>query len=366
MASKTILIKAEQAAQAVGQFQAELGDFSPAMILYFASSVCKGIEVELEKAFPGIPSVGSTSHSEYCCDKFVEDSISFLALDQDTVADVDIRIVEGISSYPDFQDTLNQVHDYFGGYDTILENFDKYVGIVLFEASAKAEEHCMDKLGNATDIIYVGGTSSEKDGYSRVYANGKAYTDAAILATLKTVSGYKFLKTQSAKVYSKEGYTVTKCDMKTRTMYQLDGRPVGEVYAEALGVDPAKISDYFVSNPLGVVAGDEIFIRTFNEVQADGGITLHCAIPEGTEIHVLEIGDIIADTKAALDSVITEPAAAVINFNCLYRSFEVINKNLVPEYCALFGQYPSIGFSTAGEAFLGHINETSTILILNA
>ena len=42
-----------------------------------------------------------------------------------------------------------------------------------------------------------------------------------------------------------------------------------------------------------------------------------------------------------------------------------MNQNLVQTYCDLFGRYTSIGFSTSGEAYLGHINETSTVLIIN-
>ncbi len=366
MAAKTILIQTGQTASAVEQFKTELGNFSPALILYFASSIYKGIEIELENAFPGIPSIGSTSHSEYCGSHFVEDSIVFLVLDQDTIADVDIHVVEGISAYPDFQDTIAEIHAHFGGYDVIKNNFEKYAGIVLFEASARAEEHCMEQLNKATELLYVGGTSSEKDGYSRIYANGRSYVDAAILATFQTVSGCKYLKTQSAHRINDKTYTVTKCDMRTRTMYELDNRPVSEVYAEALGVPPTEIIDHFVSNPLGILINGEVYVRTFNNIQEDGSITLHCGIPEGTELFIMESGDIIEDTRRDLEKTITEPAAAVINFNCYYRTFEVLDKGLLHEYCSLLGQYPSMGFSTAGEAFIGHINETSTILILNA
>ncbi len=114
---------------------------------------------------------------------------------------------------------------------------------------------------------------------------------------------------------------------------------------------------------MGIVADGEIFVRTFNELK-DGGITLHCGLPEGAEINVLKIGDIVHDTREALDNIITYEPAGVINFNCLYRTFEILNKDLTGPYCALFGRYPSIGFSTGGEAFLGHINETSTILVI--
>lgn len=222
----------------------------------------------------------------------------------------------------------------------------------------------MDRLGTVTDLLFVGGSSSAADsGQSLVYANGQSYSGAAVLAILKTVNGYDVFKTQSAHILSERKLLVTKSDMRNRILYEFDGRPCGEVYAEVLGVPQDEIQNYFVSNPLGVVADGEIFVRTFNQIQ-DGGITLHCGLPEGTEINVLKIGNIVDDTKKALDQAITYQPAGLINFNCLYRTLEIQNENQVEPYCALFGQYPSIGFSTNGEAFFGHINETSTVLVI--
>ena len=99
---------------------------------------------------------------------------------------------------------------------------------------------------------------------------------------------------------------MTKSDLPNRILYEFDGRPCGKVYAEVLEVPTEEIPNYFVSNPLGIVADGEIFMRTF----------------------------------------------------------EMLNKKLTADYCALWGRYPSIGFSTGREAFLGHINETSTVLII--
>ena len=48
-----------------------------------------------------------------------------------------------------------------------------------------------------------------------------------------------------------------------------------------------------------MICPNEIFVRTFDQIK-DGGITLHCGLPEGAEINVLKIGDIVADTKQAL------------------------------------------------------------------
>lgn len=364
MAIKTLSIKGSDSSDVASQVRQTLGDFEPKLLLFFASSVYEEPGAALKKAFPMSEVIGSSSHSEYCDSDFTNGSVSIMAMDADSVADVCVHVVENIGSDIDLKPVISEMQDHFGGEAEILANYDRYVGIVLFESGAKAEEVFMDRLGIATDLLFVGGSSSaEGDGDSYVYAGDQRYKNAAVLAILKTVNGYDVIKTQSAHVFSDRKLEVTKSDLRGRTLYEFDGKPCGEVYAEVLNVPVDKIEDYFVSNPLGVVAGDDIFVRTFNQIQ-DDGITLHCGIPEGTEINVLEIGDIVEDTKKALDEVITYEPAGVVNFNCLYRTLEIENEDKVKPYCALFGRYPSIGFSTNGEAFFGHINETSTVLVI--
>ncbi len=364
MAIKTLSIKGTDSRDMAQQAHAALADFQPKLLLFFASSNYERPGAALKEVFPNSKIIGSSSHSEYCNSSFSNGSVSIMAMDAGSVEDVCVRVVENISADPDLRATLNEMHSYYGGEEETLANYERYVGIVLFESSAKVEEVFMDRLGTATDLLFVGGSSSTADsGESLVYADNQSYSGAAVLAILKTVNGYDVLKTQSAHILSERKLLVTKSDVRSRTLYEFDHRPCGEVYAEVLGVPQDKIQDYFVCNPLGVVADGEIFVRTFNEIQ-DGGITLHCGLPEGTEINVLKIGNIVDDTKKALDEAITYQPAGVINFNCLYRTLEILNENQVEPYCALFGRYPSIGFSTNGEAFFGHINETSTILII--
>ena len=364
MAIKTLSIKGTDSRHVAQQARDALADFQPKLLLFFASSIYEHPQAALKEAFPDSEIIGSSSHSEYCNATFTNGSVSIMAIDSSSVEDVCVRVVENIGTEPDLRDTLNEMHDYYGGVEEILVNYERYVGIVLFESSAKVEEVFMDHLGTVTDLLFVGGSSSvAENGQSLVYANNQSYSGAAVLAILKTVNGYDVLKTQSAHILSERKLLVTKSDVRNRILYEFDHRPCGEVYAEVLGVPQDEIQKYFVCNPLGVVADGEIFVRTFDQVQ-DGGITLHCGLPEGTEINVLQIGNIVDDTKKALDAAITYPHAGVINFNCLYRTLEILNENQVEPYCELFGRYPSIGFSTSGEAFFGHINETSTILII--
>lgn len=366
MAIKTFSLCGANSNEAAQQAQRILDGFQPKLILFFASSQYDDSNpaAELEQAFPGCQIIGSCSHSEYCNDTYTDHSFSVMAMDASSVADLCVRVVEDLPAQPDFRTVVEEMEHHFGGKEEIFDHFDRYVGLVLFDSAAKKEEWFMDRLGMASDLLFVGGSSSAaENGVTHVYANGKTYANAAVLAILKTVNGYDVIKTQSASVFSDRKLEVTRSDLANRVLYEFDHRPCAEVYAEVLGIAPEQVADYFVSNPLGIVSGEGIFVRTFNEVQKEG-ISLHCGLPEGSEINVLKIGNIVADTKQALDSVITYEPAGVINFNCLYRTFEMLQHDLVQPYCALWGRYPSIGCSTGGEAYLGHINETSTVLVI--
>ena len=364
MAVKTLSLKGPDSKEIALQAQNALAGFDAKLVLFFASSSYDAPGTALQNAFPGASVIGSSSHSEYCGSSFTDGSVSLMAFDAQSVSDACVRVVEHIADEPDLRGTLDEMHSHFGGVEEVLADYEHYVGIILFESGAKAEEVFMDRLGTVTDVLFVGGSSSAADtGASLVYANGQSYEGAAVLAMLRTVNGYDVIKTQSAHIFSERKLLVTRSDLRNRVLYEFDNRPCGEVYAEVLGVPVDQIQNYFVSNPLGMVAGDEIFVRTFNQIQ-DEGITLHCGIPVGTEINVLKIGNIVDDTKKALDDAILYQPAGVINFNCLYRTLEILNEKQVEPYCALFGRYPSIGLSTGGEAFLGHINETSTILVI--
>ena len=79
-------------------------------------------------------------------------------------------------------------------------------------------------------------------------------------------------------------------------------------------------------------------------------------------MHVLESTDIVADTEKAVRDL--GQASALINFHCILRTLELKSKGQCPAYGKLFEKVPTVGFSTYGEEYIGHINQTSTILVV--
>ena len=108
---------------------------------------------------------------------------------------------------------------------------------------------------------------------------------------------------------SEETLTVTKAEDKW--IYELDGKPAGDVYRQVRGMKP---DDEFTSDwqhPIGViVADDKVYLRMVLEEDAESkGLRFVAAVPEGTRVKILKGGD---DPNAILGSAgagITESLA---------------------------------------------------------
>jgi hypothetical protein len=90
-----------------------------------------------------------------------------------------------------------------------------------------------------------------------------------------------------------------------------------------------------------------------------------CQIKEGAELQILDATDIVADTRAAVEAQKNAAGgiAGLIDFHCILRTLQLRSENRCDQYGAIFSGIPAVGFSTYGEEYLGHINQTSTMLL---
>jgi hypothetical protein len=81
---------------------------------------------------------------------------------------------------------------------------------------------------------------------------------------------------------------------------------------------------------------------------------------ENIELSLLKGTDIVTDTAKALEG---SSHRALVVFNCILRTLDIKNNGQQNDFGSLFTR-PTIGFATYGEAYIGHINQTATILAL--
>ena len=326
----------------------------PTFVLYFHSSSFDAAAVGalITNAYPGVPSLGCSTAGELVTGKMLDGSLVVAGFDSHEIPRAEIvEIAED---------------DVKGALSTLTGRYEKvelatHVGLILMDGLSGKEEALMESLGDNTDLTFVGGSAGDdlKFVKTSVVVNGKVTAGVGAMALLYVPGGFDLIKTQSFCTTGKT-LTPTHVDRKTRAVLEFDGKPAAQAYAEAVSATSAEAAaKAFMTNPLGLMAGDEPFVRSPQRIDGDK-VHFYCSVHEGVELAVLQGQNIVADTEKALSQT---QYHSLIVFNCILRTLDLKNQGRTDAFGKLFTK-PTIGFSTYGEAFIGHINQTATILAL--
>ena len=340
---------------------------SPAMLVYFASAKFSPEEISrgMQELFPDIPVFGCTSAGEIVSAKMLKGSVVAMLLDKEVVDDVKIELIDAQDVERAIPAAFKSFEDY---YRVPMADMDylQYVGMILIDGLSCAEERIMEKIGDLTNVTFIGGSAGDDLNFEKsyIYANGRVYANAALLALIKPSTGFDVIKTQSFCPLTQTLHA-TKVEESTRDVLEFDGKSAATAYADALGVPVKQLGEVFPMHPLGLMVGDEPYVRSPQKVLPNQGIRFYCHIKENMELQLLEATHIIEDTARALKEKRIESGtiAGLINFHCILRTLELEEKGLTAEYGQLFAEIPTIGFSTYGEEYIGHVNQTSTMLV---
>lgn len=347
--------------------RAQIGDAQPELLVYFASSQFDPTKLgqALEGAFGAVPAVGCTTAGELTSGEMLEGSVVMLALDRETITAAHIALVDDMRDKEAVPRALASLAKQAG---KPLNQLDpaRHVGIVVHDGLSGAEEKVMERITDLTNIPFIGGSAGDDAKFERthVFAGFRPHHNASALALLETRHPYQILKTQSFEVLD-EVLTVTDVDDATRTVHAFNGQPAAQEYARALGAPVEKLPEYFQANPLGLVLSNgEPFVRSPQQVRGND-VVFYCQVKEGMELRLLRSRDIVKDTARDLSAKLAEMGSCrgLINFHCILRTLELKNKGQCEAYGKVFTDVPTVGFSTYGESYIGHINQTSTMLL---
>lgn len=336
------------------------------MLIYYASSMYtpETLSSKMQEAFPGVVVFGCTTAGEIVSGKMLKNSVVAMAFNAEAIKDVQVEVIEDVKAENGVEKAFASFEKHFG-IPMIEMNPKRYVGIVLVDGLSGAEEALIEKIGDLTDVTFIGGSAGDdlKFTATYVFANGKSYSGAALLAMLKPGVEFSFIKTQSFNVLPKK-LVVTKANEQKREVIEFDNKPAAVAYAEALGIAVEDAPDTFMHNPVGLVIDGEPYVRSPQQIK-DNKMVFYCGVIEGMELSILESTNIIEDTKKAIADAKTKlgSISGIINFNCILRTLELGQKHLKQDYGKLFSDVPTVGFSTYGEQFIGHLNQTATMLV---
>ncbi len=340
---------------------------NPALVFFFASSQFEpeAIARAVHEVFPAARTIGCTTAGEMVTGRVLVHSLVALGLDPEDVSDVQFGIVEALSEGSvarKVQATLGDMARSLGE-PAALWSRTKFAGVVLTDGLSLAEEQVMDAISDATTLAFVGGSAGDDLSFERtvLFCDGQVYEDASVLAVFRPRVPFEVIKTQSFSALGPT-LTATRVHEESRTVLEFDGIPAARAYAEALGCIVEDLPNLFQRHPLGLMAdGGEPFVRSPRQLQADS-IVFFCAMKEGTTYHLLQAGDIVEDTRRDLGHRL-EACLGMVNFHCILRTLQLQDSHQTEDYGALFSKIPMVGFSTYGESYIGHINQTSTLLV---
>lgn len=346
---------------AAEKIYADCHEIDPTLVVFFSTSrndignLGNAIKEKLNAKV-----IGCTTAGELASGHMLKDSVVAMAFSKDTVANVSINQI-ATNAISINQVKENVKNDF--GLDSQQLDPQKHVGLIFVDGMSGKEETLMDTLGPQFLIPVIGGSAGDDLQFKEtfVFDNESARSGAAVLAILEVPEGFDILKTQS---FIDTGKTLlpTKVDEPNRKVIEFNNKPALTAYAEAIGKSQEEAAGSFMHHPVGLMIGDEPFVRSPQKVEGTD-MYFYCNIKEGTELSVLESKDIIQSTREALGTIDLQQVKGLINFNCILRTLELEKKEQTKEYADLFADIPTIGFSTYGEQYVGHINQTSTIVV---
>lgn len=335
-------------------------------VFFSARHPANDLAQALKTAYPEATIIGCTTAGELSDQGFTEQGVSAIGMDDQIVKRIAVGTAQRCTT--DADAIPKALKSLASELDVNLDQLDpaKYLGLVITDGTSGHEEKVMDALATAAfNITFVGGSAGDDLQFQQAFvmADGQVYTDTAVLVLLETERPFTILKTQSFRT-TDTVWQVTKADTDNRIVHEFDGRPAAEVYAETLGIAKSEIGDHFMRNPIGLLVGDEPYVRSPQQPEGENSIRFYCQVTEGSRVHLLETADMVADTTRDLQRVRTElgSLSGMLVFNCILRYLDAKNRDLIGPLGQCYSIAPAAGFNTYGEQYLGHINQTATIV----
>ncbi len=276
---------------------------------------------ELERLYPGIPSIGCIGMSYDT--KVVEKGVGVIAFTDGVTAAA--NVLENVSVMPvkyisRLEEDVKKVNG--SQKDTVCIDFcsgnDACVLTTLYSVLRQK------------NISLVGGTGDA----GKVSANGVVYEDAVAYAIVKNNNGR--VKTYKENIYHQMGnysFIASKTDKANYIIGELNGKPAKQVYQDILHVTEKEILTQTFKNPFGKINGDDTCIISIKEVNGNA-LTCFRQVNDSDVLILLELGDFKETVKNTIRTIKQDfpKPSAVFSVNCLFRYLLFTENNYMNDY----------------------------------
>lgn len=282
---------------------------SPQFLMLFSNNNQFETHVrELEKLFPGVPSIGCIGMSYGA--SIVEEGVGVIAFSNGVTAVA--NVLEQVSLMP-----VKYIQRLKSDILNIGASSQDTVCIDFCTGNDACALTTMNTALKHSGISLVGGTGNG----GKVSANGRVYPDAVAYGLIKNHNGR--VKTYKENIYHQLDnyrFIASNTDRAKYIIGSLNGKPAKQVYQDILHVTDQQILTQTFKNPFGKINGDDTCIISIKEVS---GNALACfrQVNDSDVLILLELGDYRAITKETIQKICREfpRRSAVFSVNCLFR-----------------------------------------------
>lgn len=276
---------------------------------------------ELEKLYPGVPSIGCIGMSYDT--SVVEKGVGIAAFTEGVTAVT--NVLEQVSTMPvKYIERLEQDVRKVGAAakDTVCIDFcagnDACVLTTIYSVLGK------------DNISLVGGTGDA----GKVSVNGRIYEDAVAYALVKNNGGkVKVYKENMYRPLSDYRLIASKTDRSKYIIGELNGKPAKQVYTDILHINESEITTQTFKNPFGKISGQDVCIISIKEVV---GNALSCfrQVNDSDVLTLLELKDYKKIVEETIENIQKDfkHISAVFSINCLFRYLLFSQNNNMKEY----------------------------------
>jgi signal transduction histidine kinase/CheY-like chemotaxis protein len=345
----------------------EIGQSNVKAVIYFFSPSFEinNPQKYLSDAFPAAVCIGASMHGGWSSKGAVETGITVMSLSSDEVDDVYVSFQELVKKDPIMaaHAAIAELKHKTKGQSI---NPDEYLGLIFFDGLCLGELIMKEfSMESGLNMAFVGGAAADEMSFTKtlVAAGDKLSADGLVAVILKMKIPF-FFNHYVHYLPTDNSFIITRVEIMQRIAWEINGEPAADFYARQVGVnDVSKLTvEVFAKNPLGLILGDSIYIRSPNLVIDGRGLQFYCYIEAGTKVFLLKQGDIIAHAEKSIANVtqFLPGIQGCLIFNCVQRHLELIEQNKIDTFNDVFSKYPMIGFNTYGEELFTHHNQTLT------
>jgi uncharacterized UPF0146 family protein len=358
----------------------EIGQPDVTFVVYFFSVEYQknAPERALARAFPHATVMGMSMIGGWAPAAPVKKGLMALSFSREEVATVYAAMTEGLKADP-VSAARALAGDLKRALGTAANPVD-HLGLIFCDGLARAEP-VMTALNMEKSLAtaFAGGTAADEATFTATYVslNGRVSADGAVAVVLKMnipfyYNHYVHMQPQAASA------KVTRAEPRKRIVWELDDKNALERFAELYHVRPLDVGAQLGTRPLCVKVADDVYLRSPMSVLEHGGLSFYCALGEGTIVHPVSDGDIVANVRAAGEDArraLPSGVQGALFFNCINRLLEVQSLHKEDEYNRAFAAagadtsagmnadtsvFPFIGANTYGEELFIHHNQTLT------